>query len=619
MKPRAAGGVLVLVSCVLACGPATDMGPSGVPTAISLLVVNDTLAFVGATERITVRAVDESGRQVDPPALAWASRSPNIVSVDALGVVTALADGHTYVVATGDGLVDSVRIAVVRSVASVSVTPPDRRFSAVGQERQYEASALDAGGIAINGITMSWSSSNPSVASVSPNGLVTAVENGVADLLLTLEGQDVPIPLTVAAPVLFENATVLSIDAEQRLDSYDVLVSDGVIEQVGPTGTLSVPAGAFLVDGTGRTLMPGLADMHVHLSCNTGVECANDFFLYLANGVTTVRPMWGSGFELRARDDVEAGRRLAPTLRVASPGMDGPGGGFASFTPPVTTVAQARSTVRQHVEAGYDFIKVYNRLSDPVYASILEEADALGVPVIGHKPFDVTHASTVARGQWTSEHLLDYEQETTPTRSLWTSPPDLDQVRLRANAASAASMGVTPTFAVMGVVSSELPAHRASNAARYVSPGIIGFSTDVLPVWNVPPGQRDLRVARSQDIVRVLHEEGVPILLGTDAGVRWTIPGFSIHDELAALVGSGLTPFEALRSGTVAAATFLDEAGVFGDVVEGFRADLVLLDGDPSVDIDALRQPRGVMTRGVWISREEIDRRLEAIASGYGR
>ena len=154
--------------------------------------------------------------------------------------------------------------------------------------------------------------------------------------------------------------------------------------------------------------------------------------------------------------------------------------------------------------------------------------------------------------------------------------------------------------------------------ARYVSPGVIEFSTDVLPAWSFSSAQRAARLQRQRDIIGVLHQNGVPLLLGTDSGVRWIFPGFAIHTELEEMVRAGLTPYEALLTGTVNAARFLEAEGEFGTIEVGRRADMILLDANPLLDVANVRQRNGVMFQGVWLEAAVIDAKLEVIAQTYG-
>lgn len=607
---------LLVISALWSCSDPAPPTVTGAPAAIVISAPTDSLTFLGATQQVTARVTTEDGSVLSDPLVSWTSADPSVLTADASGLVTAVSVGSATVIGEIDGLTDSLSIDVVQVPALVTILPEVRRFESIGDTAQYEVVLSDQGGTDIPGTVAVWSTPDTSVVSLSPAGRLETVGNGYAHAEVEVGGVVLGVDFVVAAPVVFRGTNVVDMLGPSPLVDHDVLVEAGLVTALGPTGSLSVPPGAFEVDASGRYLMPGLTDMHIHMTCETRRGCANDLFLYLANGVTTVRTMWGGAFQLRARDEIAAGVRVGPTMFVASPGLDGAGGDFTAFTDPILSPAQARTTVRTYAEAGYDFIKAYNRISDAIYIAMHEEATAAGIRVLGHKPFAVTSGRIFSLGHWTSEHLLTYEQEASPTGSMWTSEPNLPAVRVIAAAAAVAGTAETPTTSPFVSVASEVS---TSEEARYTSPGVIAFSTDVLPAFNVGTAQRAERIRRQRDVVGTLHDEGVPILLGTDAGVRWVLPGFSIQGELEELVAAGLTSFEALEAGTVTAARYLEAEGEFGVISVGARADLVLLEADPLVDVANVGRRLGVMAQGIWITDRDITNRLEAIAAEYGR
>lgn len=610
------------MAAIVGCGDTVDPNPvgGGEPAAISVSTPADTLTFIGATAQLAATITDTEGKVVTGLTVTWRSRDADVLTVDVAGIVTTTGTGTAFVIGEIGELADSVALTVIQLPAFFTIFPAGgRRFDAIGEQRQFSATITDQGGVEIPGLTLTWSTEDTDVITVTPGGLAEAVGNGVADITLDIEGDTGAFPVTVAAPVTFVHANVVPMSQEIVQMDYDVVTENGVITAVGPSGSVLVPSGAFEVDATGLYLMPGLADMHIHFTCTTGFGCRNDLFLYLANGVTTARGMWGSPFQLKVREEIATGDGLGPMLYVASPGMDGPGGSFSSFTPLITSVAQARSTVQQHADAGYDYIKVYNTLTDAMYGAIHEEATARGIKVLGHKPFSVAFTRLTTLGHWTSEHLLDYEQEASPSGSIWSSEPNLGMVRSLAAQAAAAGVASTPTTAAFISITSEVGTYQSSNEARYTSPGVIAFSTNTLPAWPFTAAQRADRLRRQRDIIAILHDEGVPLLLGTDAGVRWIFPGFSIHTELSEMVAAGLTPYEALVTGTLNAATYLEAEGTFGVVGTGIRADLILLEANPLDDVANVARRVGVMAQGVWMPEATLQERLEEIATAYGR
>jgi hypothetical protein len=425
----------------------------------------------------------------------------------------------------------------------------------------------------------------------------------------------VPRQIAASSPVAFVNVNVVPMDADRVLERHTVIVRDGRIAELGPADSIAVPADAERLEGEGRYLMPGLADMHTHFGSDD-TDWEKDLFLFLANGVTTVREMWGQ-VRLRWREAIASGAVLGPRLYVASPGMDGAGGHWSSVTPPVTTPEQARRTVAYYRALGYDFIKVYTDLTQEVYEAILEEARAQGIRVVGHVPRRVGLANVLAAGQSSLEHLWNYPEQAFSNGSPYSGV--LDETRLRAVAAQIGDAGawVTPTLAVGLVPLSQVPVLRERPEMRYVSPAFKRWFDHPLQHFGT---NSDLTLfeANTKAVVKVLEDSGVKLLLGVDSGFRYLLPGFSIHDELRLRVEAGLSPYQVLRMGTVNVAEFLASDEHAGTVAVGKRADLLLLEANPLEDVRNVGRRAGVMVGGRWMSEEWLQQRLEEIARVYG-
>jgi cytosine/adenosine deaminase-related metal-dependent hydrolase len=429
--------------------------------------------------------------------------------------------------------------------------------------------------------------------------------------------------LLAEPPQIFTNVTVLPMDREGALTDHAVVVADGRIVTVAPSAEIDVPADATAIDGSGKWLMPGLVDMHVH----TWVE--SEHVLFLANGVTTVRNMFGSPTHLTWRAEVESGERLAPTIVTAGPIVDGSPPIWPGSTV-VTTPEQAVEVVNAHVEQGYDFVKVYAVLPVEVYAALVEAAEDVGLPVDGHVPNAVGLGGVLVSGQRTLEHLIGYEtwlehpESPVAGRNDWMSRfqawQHLDEERTPRAVVKTVEAGIwnCPTLVVMQkwLTAEQRELELEQPYMKYVSEPQIGM-------WkNMTANMTDevMRAAASGDLartelVRALHSGGAPILLGTDQGNPWVVAGFSVHQELANLVNAGLTPWEALRAGTRSPAECLEQTDEFGAVAAGLRADLVLLDADPTQDVGNAAKIAGVMVRGRWLPASDLQQRLEATAS----
>lgn len=430
------------------------------------------------------------------------------------------------------------------------------------------------------------------------------------------EVPEVPLELTDTS-IAFVNVQVVPMDSERILAGQTVLIEDGRIAALGPVAEVAIADGIPRIDGAGTTyLMPGLADMHIHMR-GDATTMRNDLFLHLANGVTTVRDMSGTGRKVQLRDAFAAGTFLGPTVYVGSPIMDGPGGPFG---PGIATPADARDLVRFYKNTGYDFIKVYTFLAPEVYAAILDEAAIQGLPVDGHVPNAVTVENALAAGQRSLEHMWGIAEEATSSGapySIFSDPMDLDRVRANVQRIKTAGAWSVPTFCA-NTLSTTLAADlRSRPAYRYVSPTLQNIFADPNAFQGHANATQSITNARL--IIEALLAQEVDLLLGTDAGFAYMLPGFVIHDELRNLVAAGLRPYQAYRAGTADAARFLGAAADFGTVAVGRRADLVLLNADPLADVSHFEQRLGVMVKGHWFSERRLKDRLEEIATSYGQ
>lgn len=357
-----------------------------------------------------------------------------------------------------------------------------------------------------------------------------------------------------------EHVTVLPMDRDTALSDHTVLTRGDRIVWVGPSSAANVPRGAQRVEGRGAYLIPGLADMHVHL------ESRQDLSDLVASGITTVRNMRGAPQHLAWRDSIASGALVGPTIFTSGPSIRrGPrlGRGDPRFVFPRTT-AEAEQLVRDQVRAGYDMIKVLQGLSLPVYQRLLEAAGAAGIPVVGHVVSGIGLERSIAAGQVSFEHAYNLHERS----------------RL------AAVLGRDDR------AETERDARAVRRARAWV--GTIASSRE---------GDCAMRPEPQREIIRSLARAGVRLLAGTDAGIGPVRAGPSLHCELATLVGAGLTPYAALAAATANAGAFAREhlrrSDVpFGTVTVGSRADLVLLASDPRSNIGAVARPVSVVLRG---------------------
>lgn len=434
-------------------------------------------------------------------------------------------------------------------------------------------------------------------------------------------------PARQPGTVAFIGVNVVPMDRERVIENQTVLVRDGRIVEVGPAAEVQVPTGALRVDAAGKYLMPGLAEMHGHLPGGNAPRefIDNVLFLFVANGVTIVRGMQGDPRQFGIRDSVMQGLTIGPTLVLGSPAMSGQD---------VQTVEDARRLVREYKEAGYDLLKIHEGLSPEVYQAIVETAREVDIPYGGHVPDAVGLHGALEAGQITIDHLDNYilaaERDDSPLRD---APPleralklalylDESKIPALAEATRRAGAWVIPTLPLWEVLMG------ASEPAEVLleRPEVKYVPHEAVQQWANWVRTLQERVDREgarahiefrKRMLKALADAGVGILLGSDAPQIFSVPGFSIHREMRAMVEAGLTPYQVLESGTRNVAVYLGTPDEFGTVSPGRRADLILLEANPLEDVANVARRAGVMVRGRWLPESEIQERLARIAANY--
>ena len=436
-----------------------------------------------------------------------------------------------------------------------------------------------------------------------------------------------------AQAVAFVDVNVIPMDRERVLERQTVIVRDGRIAAVGPTASVAVPAGSLRIDARGKYLIPGLAEMHAHIpGANASEQAMRDLmFLYVANGVTTIRGMLGAPNQLQLRNRTASGDILGPTIYVGAPSLNGQSAASADV---------ARTLVRQHKAAGYDLLKLHPGLTREVYDAIAETAREVGITFGGHVSQGVGIEHTLATRQSTVDHLDGYLEGALPdsirrgmesgTVPLGVAVRSVDDAKLRDLARRTREAGVwnVPTaFLWESFFSAEAPEEMAKRPEmKYASPQAVTAWTNQKrnrmqqdAQNNVAPADAQAYLAARRRILKALGDAGAPLLMGTDSPQMFNVPGFALHREIALMVEAGLTPYQVLESGTRNVATYAERDlkldGRFGTVAVGNRADLVLLDANPLTDIGNVARRSGVMVRGRWVPSGEIQEGLDAIAA----
>ena len=421
----------------------------------------------------------------------------------------------------------------------------------------------------------------------------------------------------------FRDISVIPMDTERVLPHQTVLVRNGKIVDLGPAGSVHTPSGSIVIDGRGKFLIPGLADMHIHFQPS---RTDNELMLrlFLANGITTVLNMYGTRDDLALRSDVAAEHVLGPTIFTSGP--------FISNAPhPPPSPDEVEAVVIRQKQAGYDLIKIHGDFSREGYRRLFEVARREGLRVAGHAPRNLgiqpmleEHQDMVAHVE---EYIYAYFSYGLDNPAV---PADADEkIRWLASATARAGTWVTPTLTAYKGISRQV----TDINAVLDRPEVALLSPSLTHDWR-PPRNPYLRFPRNDELTNGLNrllerttkafqEAGVPLLAGTDTPIPCVVPGFSLQDELEELVGAGLHPFDALRASTANAGkflgSFLGRQDTFGLIKVGMRADLILLDANPLTDIRNSRKIAGVMVRGRWIGREELVQLLRAASREQSR
>ena len=408
----------------------------------------------------------------------------------------------------------------------------------------------------------------------------------------------------VNTTVVIVHATLVDVRAGKETPDSVIVIRGDKIERVGTSSEISVPFQTLVVDAGGKWVIPGLMDMHAHAGNSPEVPVN----LYLAQGVTTIRSPGGNISLLRLlREQIESGKMIGPRLFFSGPLLDGnppvwPDGSFI-----VDTLERAQSTVNFLADQGVDFIKVYNNLSEPVLAKIIETATQRGLIVAGHIPRSMTMTRAVELGMKSLEHIRITCREMLPLDVanqidflplgqreplLWerfdlTSPKFTELIHLLAERA----IYLDPTLTVDegDFVLGPVAQHNNPNNSVLPLEWIKFEESHESPLFEVP--DRLKATAREgfkkrQEFVGMCNRAGVKIIAGTDGpGLGSLVPGYGLHHELQLLVQSGLSPLQALRAATLTAAAALGKASELGSIEPGKLADMVIVKADPLADI----------------------------------
>lgn len=428
------------------------------------------------------------------------------------------------------------------------------------------------------------------------------------------------------AVVAFVGVGVIPMDRERVLENQTMIVRDGRIAEIGDARKVKVPKDAVQIDGRGKFLMPGLVDVHLHLSPGEGANNdlpSQQLRLLMANGVTAFRSMIGHPSHVAIRDKINKGEILGPQMFTAGPPLAG------QNTP---TVEAAVKAVTDQKKAGFDLLKVHEGLKPEVYDAIVKTAREVGTPIAGHVTASVGLNRALAAKQISIEHLDNYLQSAvTPGANLQITPSQIvlgdtlknvDEKKLTELARETARAGVAnnPTLTLFQLVVSDSQPEEFLKweEMQYVPQQTrAGFAKQKTGTLNIPGSKEEKQryLELRNLLVRELHKAGAKILVGPDSPQFFLVPGFATHRELQSLAEAGLSNYAVLEAATRNGAENLGMLAEFGTIEKGKRAELLLLDANPLVNIANTKRIAGVMVRGQWQPKETLAKMLEDVAA----
>jgi imidazolonepropionase-like amidohydrolase len=418
-----------------------------------------------------------------------------------------------------------------------------------------------------------------------------------------------------ADAVAIMNVTVVPMDRERTLPDQTVVVRGSRIEALGPAASTAVPAGARRIEARGQYLIPALSEMHAHIPPGnaTDAEIERVLVLYSVNGIGTIRGMLGAPKHLPLRDRANGGEILSPWIYTSGPSFNG-------STAPTAEIAV--QMVKDQKAAGYDFLKIHPGVKREVFDAMAAAADAAGIRFAGHVPLDVGLGRALEARYATIDHIDGFVEalarEGASNSQMFglnlTGVLDESRVPQLVEATRKAGVWIVPTQALFEhwVGPDDPETMTTWPEMRYVPKETLAqwVASKKKILTGGTPAERARFLDVRRRLIKALHAGGVGLLLGSDGPQVWNVPGFSVHRELRYLVQAGLTPYQALETGTRNVAVFYGTAAERGTIAAGKRADLVLLDGNPLEDIGRTSAIVAVVIGGRLLTKADIDAQL---------
>ncbi len=432
-----------------------------------------------------------------------------------------------------------------------------------------------------------------------------------------------PALTTAVTETIYAITDVAIIDVENgiAIPNQTVIVMGDRIDKIGAYGKLNIPEDAEIINGHGHYLMPGLVDAHVHY-----FDAPVFGRLMIANGVLLVRDMgMPNDYILKLRDELNRGEILGPEMIAAGAILDGSPPLIPQISIGIQTPEEGRTAVQAQADAGVDMIKVYSALDKEVFLAIIDEAQNLGLKVVGHIPDSIYIEDAAVAGLQSSEHWFGFGKV---IARLLGEPVELTFTGQGSDFGYVLRLGEVDPQALQDFY------QRLRSSGLTVDPTVVTFKNwpDVnsLEAKSLPQGeyisQNLFSMWKSQwagqtefpdlfwqnwvQMVKEMNQAGIPLMVGTDLMCPGIIPGYSVHEEMAIWQEAGIPAADVLRSATLVPAQFMGLGERIGSLGEGKAASMVLLRANPLEDINNAQQIEGVFLRGQFFSREDLDKIL---------
>ena len=426
-----------------------------------------------------------------------------------------------------------------------------------------------------------------------------------------------------AREIVFQDVNVIPMDNNRVLEHQTVVTKAGKITTLGELKKVKYGKDALVIDAKGKYLIPGLAEMHAHVPPVDDIEPMKEVLtLFALNGITTIRGMLGHPKHLELREMINKGEILSPHFYTTGPSFNGMS---------VTSPEAGAEMVRKQKQAGYDYLKLHPGLSREKFDAIAAAAKEAGIPFAGHVSFGVGVWRAIDAGYSSIDHLDGFveglvpgihnmvEQQTGLFGMFVADKSDTTQIPKLMSELKSHNIWVVPTQSLADRWFS--PHYTAGDFrkdpdSKYMKPETmeqwISSKNNLMnnPEFNVTKMENFIKLRRK--LIKACQKNGVGLLLGCDAPQIFNVPGFSTHNELEYLVLSGLTPYEALRTGTINVAKYLNQKDA-GVIRQGAVSDLILLNANPLTDIKQTRNMAGVMIGTKWLDKNYIDSELKRL------